>query len=637
MDLDDILALAETSRPSPLELARARRFARAVQSQYDLSCAEGYEIIVDTDLVDPLTAEADEATRVARAAQLAKLGTITWMSGGDKTEGSGCLTWSDEMAMIFGHAPGTLRLTLERLIELVHPADVRRVRRLIRTLWKQDRPDEVSFRVIQPGGTVRHVHCHLEIVETGGKPSGIIATGEDVTVLELARQERHRLAIRSEMLSTDWALRDILTGLPPRGHFTDEVDRARRTTDGALIVVVTEPATRTPDALTDEDRDRLTTSIALRLRAIVGDEVTCGLIGSGLWGVLLTEADQHPVGAEDLANQIVDTFRHHLFGVRQRTSRLNTWAGVVHFRGGVSASGSDLLVDGEHAVCDARSNGIPVTVLDQPVSDQDRTERCRSRVRRGVSANRFALYAQPIVDLGLNQVTRHEILLRVRSASGEFVAPSAFLDMAERVGEILTVDKWIIDHALELIGQGAQTSHYQVNISGKSLADPSLLAYVTEAIRRHKVKPDCLTFEITETALIENRSEARDFAMGIREIGCGLALDDFGTGYATLSHLKYLPVDLVKIDGTFVVDICRSPANQAIVSNMVNLVHALGIRVVAEHVEDEETIELLKSWGVDFAQGYQTGRPEPIAVSPEEQVRSIEFEFRIPPQYTASG
>ncbi|MFI7081300.1 EAL domain-containing protein [Micromonospora sp. NPDC049903] len=577
----------------------------------------------------------DEATRSARAAELAKLGTIIWTPGTDAIEGAEHLTWSDEMAMIFGHAPGTLRLTFDALVELVHPDDVHRVRHVVRAAWIQKRPDEFTFRVIQPGGSVRHVQIHLEIVESAGKPTGMIATGEDVTSFELARQERRRLTIRSRMLSADLAERDILTGLSTRSYLTDEVDRARRSTGGALIIVTTEPSTRPSDALSDADRDELTASVAGLLRAIVGDKVTCGLVGAGLWGVLVTSVEHTDAAA--LAARIVDRFKRHLFGIRQPTSRLNTWAGVVHFHGDVHASGSDLLVDAEHAAYDARANAIPVTVLDEPVLDQDRIVRCRARVRRAVASSRFALYAQPIVDLRLNQVTRHEILLRVRNETDELVAPWAFLDMAERVGEILAVDKWVVDHALELIGRGAQTSHYQVNISGKSLADPGLLSHVTESIQRHHVRPECLTFEITETALIENRNEALGFASGIREIGCGLALDDFGTGYATLSHLKYLPVDLIKIDGTFVSDLQRSPANQAIVSSMVRLGHDLGIQVAAEHVQDEETIELLKNCGVDFAQGYQTGRPQPIAATPEPPVRSIEFEFRLPPQYTALG
>lgn len=354
-------------------------------------------------------------------------------------------------------------------------------------------------------------------------------------------------------------------------------------------------------------------------------------------GVLLGRADGHPEAAETLATRLVDTFRRHLFSVRQRTLRLNTWAGLVHFGSGIADTGFDLLVDGEHAARDARRNAAPITVLDQPVAADDRTDRCRSRVRGAVSANRFALYAQPIVDLRLNQVTRHEILLRVRSDIGEPTAPWAFLDMAERVGEILAVDKWVIDHALALIGRGAQTSHYQINVSGKSLADPGLLHYVNEAIRRHRVKPECLTFEITETALIENRNEALAFATGIRQAGCHLALDDFGTGYGALAHLRYLPVDLVKIDGMFVVNLCRSPADQAVVSKLVELCHTLGIHVAAEYVQDEETLELLRSWGVDFAQGYGTGRPEPIAVNPKQQVQTIELELRLPPEQIAMG
>ncbi|MGK5681155.1 EAL domain-containing protein [Actinoplanes sp. URMC 104] len=256
---------------------------------------------------------------------------------------------------------------------------------------------------------------------------------------------------------------------------------------------------------------------------------------------------------------------------------------------------------------------------------------------RAVSANSFALYAQPIVDLGLNKVTRHEILLRVRGENGEITAPWAFLDMAERVGEILAVDRWVIDHALELVGQGAQTSHYQVNISGKSLADPGLLTYVTEAIQRHGVKPDCLTFEITETALMENRNAALAFATGIRQMGCHLALDDFGTGYAALAYLKHFPVDLVKIDGTFVVHLVRSPTDQALVSKLVELCHTLGIRVAAECVPDRETVELLRGYGVDFAQGYRCGRPVPITASLPPETHSIELELRFPPRRTATG
>jgi len=314
--------------------------------------------------------------------------------------------------------------------------------------------------------------------------------------------------------------------------------------------------------------------------------------------------------------------------VRQTSLGLAAWAGVVRFGRGDSATGFDLLVDGEHSAREARRAGTEVTVLERPESPDVRTDRCRNQVRRSVATSRFTLVAQPIIDLELNEVTRHEILLRVPGAMGKPIAPWAFLDMAERVGEILTVDKWVIDQALKLVGRGAQTSHYQINISGKSLADPGLLDYVIATIDQYGVFPECLTFEITETALIENRNEAMAFAKGIQQIGCQLALDDFGTGYASLADLRNFPVDLVKVDGSFIVDLPRSPADQVIVSGLVTMCAALGIRVEAEYVQDAETIALLKGYGVDFVQGYPIGRPRPIAESLDQNTRTIEMELR---------
>lgn len=631
MDLDDILELAESRQPSPLELARARRLARTVQSEYDISVAERYEIIVDEDLADPLTTTVDEATRIARAAQLAKLGTVTWTAAAPEQ-----LSWSDEMATIFGQAPRTGRPTVQTLAGAIHPADVPTVREHVTAAWTRRSPGEVTFRAVQPaGGAIRYVRCHIDILTEAGEPSGIIATGEDVTSLELALQERRRRATRNAMLLADLAARDTVTGLSTHDYLTDEIDRARRTTGGALVVVATEPAIRPPRAFTDEERDRLTAGIAGLLRGLVEPDVTAGLVSPGRWGVLLTpRAD-----ADAYAGRIVDGLRRQVFGVGgNKTLRLNTWAGVIRFPAGSAATGFDLVIDGEHAAREARRHGSAVHTLEEPTPPQERVDRCRARVQKAVSANGFAVYRQPIVDLRLDQIARHEILLRLRNDTGGPAAPRAFLDMAERVGEIVAVDRWVINEALKLIARGPQTSHYHINISGQSLADPGLLGYVIDAIFQYGVKPTCLTFEITETALIENRNEALAFATGIREAGCQLALDDFGTGYASLASLKYLPVDLVKIDGSFIAGLCQSPPDQALVSHLVALCHTLGIRVAAEHVQDAETVRLLRSYGVDFAQGYQTGRPTPITASIAPEGQTIELELRrLPARRTALG
>lgn len=629
MDLDDILTLAETRQPSPLEIARARRVARAVQSEYDRSLAEGYDILVDTDVVDPLTAEVDEWPRIERAARLTKRGTITWRRGIGRPGET--LVWSDEMALIFGHAPGVLRhSSVERLAELIHPADAPDVRVAVETAWSQRRPEEVAFRVIHSGGSVRHVHCHIEVLTIGGEPSGIVATGEDITAYEQDRKERHRIALRDAMLCPDPAASRSAAVLTARQFFIDEIDLARRVSGGSLVVVAATPAARPAKSVTDEENEWIAADVAVALRAVVGPAPICGLVGPGRWGVLINASADTRGTSGALAHRIVETFRRHLFNAGHRTLRLNAWAGVVHFGRTDDATGFDLLIDGDHAACEARRLRGAVHVLDQPEAGGDRTYRCRAAVRDAVVANRFVLYAQPILDLALNQVTRHEILLRVFGDSGDPVAPWAFLDMAERVGEILAVDRWVIDHALELIGQGAQTTHFQINVSGGSLGDPGLLPFVTEAIDRHGVDPDRLIFEITETALIGNRKAALSFATGIRDIGCRLALDDFGTGYAALAFLKSLPVDLVKIDGDFIVGLRRSLADQTIVAGLVALCHELGIQVAAECVPDGESISMLRDYGVDFAQGYRLGRPVPIAASLMDPSNSIEMEIRLP-------
>ncbi|MGK5681154.1 hypothetical protein [Actinoplanes sp. URMC 104] len=178
---------------------------------------------------------------------------------------------------------------------------------------------KVTFRAVRPHGGVYYVHCHLEILTMAGRSSGIFASGQDVTALERARQESRRLATRNAMLCSDVAAEDLLTRLHTRDYFTDEVDRGRRTADGALVVVATEPTTRLPVDLADEDRDRLAAAIGELLRAVSGAEVTCGLADPGLWGVLVTRLDERAEAPKFLAARLVDTLRRHLFSVHQET------------------------------------------------------------------------------------------------------------------------------------------------------------------------------------------------------------------------------------------------------------------------------------------------------------------------------
>ncbi|WP_369938730.1 EAL domain-containing protein [Plantactinospora sp. BB1] len=617
MNLDDILSLASDRTLSELERARARRATRRVQQEYQRALSEGRDLTGDIEVRDPLTTDTDEVARITRAAQLAKLGTVTWVRA------SGELTWSDEMALILGYPPGTLRHSVATLTRLVHPDDVDGVRRVVESVWRDRTVRETTCRVIGPDRVTRYVHCHLEyVVDAENRPYGIIATGRDITELELARQEQARLARRRETVQAELAGRDPVTGLFHRARFADEIDTAQRGGPGVLLVVAVEPVgpATGPDAGLDPDpegefggdadeQQRLAVAVAQVVRRVARRTDVCGLTGPYEFGVLMQRTTLSSATA--LAERIIDGIRSQSF-VLGRTRLVDAWGGLVRYQGRDGSRGVDLIVDAETAWRRARATGVDRVALDQPAAEDERRELCRSRVRATVAENRFTLYTQPILDLRLNQITRQEILLRVVNDGGQAHSASTLLGDAERLDEILPIDRWVIDRTIELIARGPRTSHYQVNLSGRSLGDPHLLERVQQRLQQYDVDPGQLTFEITETARIGNLTEAHNFAYGIRQLGCQLALDDFGSGHVPFAFLTCFPVDLVKVGGEFIAGIAHSVANRGIVRSIVEMCRGLGIRTAAEHVEDEATMDLLRDYGVDFAQGYLVGKPKPV-------------------------
>jgi EAL domain-containing protein (putative c-di-GMP-specific phosphodiesterase class I) len=185
------------------------------------------------------------------------------------------------------------------------------------------------------------------------------------------------------------------------------------------------------------------------------------------------------------------------------------------------------------------------------------------------------------------------------------------LDIAERLDAVFDIDLWVVERAMQLAA-GHPGLCLQINLSGRSVGDPRLTTEVERLIDHYAVNPEQLTFEITETALIGNLSEARHFADRIRDRGCELALDDFGSGYASFRYLRIFPIDLVKIDGEYVVDLVRNPQDQVLVRALVQVCQAYGIHTVAEFVQDEPTLRLLRELGVDYVQGFLIGRPTPL-------------------------
>ena len=241
----------------------------------------------------------------------------------------------------------------------------------------------------------------------------------------------------------------------------------------------------------------------------------------------------------------------------------------------------------------------------------DVTERkfAEDRLRRALSEDRLIAYAQPIAEPS-GRIAQEELLVRmIYEDRPVVVEPHEFLPLAERSGLIVAIDRWMAGQAIELAAAGRPA---EINLSAVSICDESLPADLAEQLGKLGAGAANVVFEITETAAIEHVDAARDFVERLSRLGCRFALDDFGTGFGSLTYLRHLPVQYLKIDATFVRDLLTSPEDQRMVQSIVAMAGQFGLRTVAVGVEDAETLALVREYGVDLAQGFGIGRPRPL-------------------------
>jgi EAL domain-containing protein (putative c-di-GMP-specific phosphodiesterase class I) len=238
-----------------------------------------------------------------------------------------------------------------------------------------------------------------------------------------------------------------------------------------------------------------------------------------------------------------------------------------------------------------------------------------SRLRAALRDRSFTLHFQPIVSLVDGSVSQHEALLRLADEpDGSLVSPGRFLPAAERYGLIGQIDRMVLEDVSALLGaERAAGIRIAVNLSALSVSDRRMLEHVRRCLSWHGADPAQLVVEITETAAISDMASAKDFCSGLLALGCEVALDDFGAGFGSFQYLKRLPFSYLKIDGDFVRVLPVSHTDQLVVRALAGLARGMGRQTIAEFVGDEETIAILRSFEVDYAQGYAVGRPEPAA------------------------
>ena len=238
----------------------------------------------------------------------------------------------------------------------------------------------------------------------------------------------------------------------------------------------------------------------------------------------------------------------------------------------------------------------------------------RARLARALAEDRFILHYQPIISLRDGSTSHHEALVRLADGRGRVLPPAWFLPAAERCGMIREIDQLVVAKVAALMGEqtGDGALSVAVNLSGLSVTDPGLLAYIERQLALHDVDPARLVIELTETASISDMSRAKAFCSGVQALGAAVALDDFGTGFGSFHYLKRLPFSYLKIDGEFIRSLPVSPNDQLVVQALVGVVRGMGASTIAEFVSDQPTIGLLRAYGVDYAQGYAVGAPRAV-------------------------
>ena len=277
-------------------------------------------------------------------------------------------------------------------------------------------------------------------------------------------------------------------------------------------------------------------------------------------------------------------------------------------------------------------NSIQIyTTENDKIITQQREMHWVSRINHALEENRFQLYFQKIISLqnSEGQFMNHgEILLRMLDKEGDIISPNTFLTAAERYNMISMVDEWVVENTIQWLSERKQKILASVNLSGKSISDKSFLNFVVTKIKDYRINPELLCFEITETAAISHLTTAIHFMTVLKKLGCTFALDDFGSGLSSFSYLTSLPVDYLKIDGSFVVDIDKDPMHYAMVKSINEVGQVMGIKTIAEYAASENIINCLKDIGVDHAQGYAVSRPFPLSSMNEDKQKDTDAESK---------
>ncbi|HEX4986598.1 MAG TPA: EAL domain-containing protein [Burkholderiales bacterium] len=447
-----------------------------------------------------------------------------------------------------------------------------------------------------------------------GEISGVVLVLHDVS------RERQYVAKLSYQAS-----HDSLTGLINRSEFEHRLELALTSAaqigrHHAVMYLDLDQFKIVNDTCGHAAGDQLMRQVSAVLQRRLREGDTLARLGGDEFGVLLENCA--PDNALRIAEELRQCVMECHFAWEARSFNIGVSIGLVNITDGMFTL-TDVLSAADTACYMAKENGRN-RVQVYHAEDSELTLRHGEmewivRLQKALEEDRFVLYAQDIAALDpAHKLDEHcEILLRMLDESGELVPPMAFIPAAERYNLMPSIDRWVVRNAFAVIGRqqaGRQggSGIFAINLSGASIGDERFLDYLREQLAHFHVSPRSICFEITETAAIAKLDRATTFINELKSLGCLFSLDDFGAGMSSFAYLKHLPVDFLKIDGGFVKDMAGDPIDRAMVEAINSVGHVMGKQTIAEFVDGENVVRLLREIGVDFAQGYGVAKPRPF-------------------------
>jgi diguanylate cyclase (GGDEF)-like protein/PAS domain S-box-containing protein len=519
---------------------------------------------------------------------------------------------NDAFCAIVGYGRDQLEGTSRERI--THPDDIAADAAALRSLLDGEaRSHSREKRYLHATGHAVWAAINVTLIRgADGEALHFIAQVQDITARRANERQLQHMADH-----------DPLTGLLNRRSFERELSshmaRAERYGPaGAMLMLDLDNFKYFNDTRGHTEGDKLIVRIAQSLRSRLRASDVLARLGGDEFAVLLPAEDEAETQlvADTLLQVVRDESMAPLSGELRRVSAS---IGIARFDDQPRLTAEEMMVNADLAMYDAKEAGRDRCARYR--TEQHSRPKIESRMKwvaqinAAIASDGFELLAQPIVPLTSNGPTQYELLLRMRNAHGDLVPPGAFLYVAERLGLILAIDRWVANRAIDMLAEQGAAGHdlrFEVNLSGLTIGDDELLQLVERRLSETGVPPDRLIFEVTETAAVANIGRAAGFAEHLSALGCSFALDDFGAGFGSFYYLKHLPFDYLKIDGEFVRHCAANPTDRTLIAAVVQIAKGMGKRTIAEFVCDEETTEVVRRLGVDYGQGFYLGRPAPL-------------------------